>query len=100
MAKVRVGRKEIEEMLKDQLGCTEIQWDKSGNATLEMTLSEIRRERQVYTQQPYYPYSPWPWRIWYSGTDTSTATWSSTPDQNKPMRLLSHGISQTTGEPA
>ena len=74
MAKVRIGRKEIEEMLTEQLGCTEIQWDKSGNATLEMTLSEIRRERQVYAQQPYYPYSPWPWRIWYNDTTTDAPT--------------------------
>ena len=94
MAKVRVARKEIEEMLKEQLGCTEIQWDKSGNATLEMSLSEIRRERQVYTQQPYYPHNLWPWRIWYSGTNIPTITWPSPPDQNKPMRLLSTELTQ------
>jgi len=47
MAKVKIGRGEIEKMLKEQLGIEEVKWDDKGNANVELDLDKLKEKEKV-----------------------------------------------------
>ena len=69
MVKLKINREDLEKMLRDQLGVEEINWDKNGNAVVEMDLDKIRKKQKIIKQEivkeehhhhhhnyPTYPY--------------------------------------------
>lgn len=55
MARVKVRKSEIIKMLKDQLGCKEVKFDKSGNAILEIDFDKIKKRQKKEEHHYYYP---------------------------------------------
>ena len=53
MAKIKISQKEIEKMLKDQLGIKNVKWDKTGNANVELDLDKIKEE-EVKEEHHYH----------------------------------------------
>jgi hypothetical protein len=90
MAKIKLSRKEIEKMIKDQLGCKEVDWDKSGDAQIELDLDEIKKKEitierhdhyhsyPVYTSTPTKPYYPYYWGITTNKTSGNVITYNAT----------------------
>lgn len=44
MAEVKINKKDLEKMLKEQLGCKKVVWDKDGNAVVDMDLEELKKD--------------------------------------------------------
>lgn len=69
MAKINISKAEIEKMFKDQLGCSKVTWNKSGNAIVEMDLDKIKK-KSVYYHNPFTITSV-PDRWTWTGTTTT-----------------------------
>ena len=73
MAEVKINKKEIEEMIKDQFDITKVKWDDKGNIIIDVDmdkLTEVKvvKEKQVeiipiykerYVRRDVYPYPYW-----------------------------------------
>lgn len=73
MAKIKIGKEEIEKMLKDQLRVAEVKWDKKGNAEVEIELQAITEKKEEHRYYPIYIkpcQSVWT-PMWTSGTMSS-----------------------------
>ena len=81
MAKVKISKSEIEKMLKDQLGCEDIKWDKNGAATVDLDFDEIKKvEKEEHHHYHSYPIYIKPLKIkpntpyWYVNTTSGSST--------------------------
>ncbi len=89
MAKIKISKKEIETMLKDQLNCETVRWDTQGNATVELDLAEIKKKASVVEKEHHHYHDRWTypiyikepipmpypiWNITCSSTSTSSGT--------------------------
>ena len=58
MSQVKISRNEIEKMLKDQLDCKNISWDKDGNCKVNIDFEDLKKKEII--REPYIiPYRPW-----------------------------------------
>lgn len=75
MAKVKISREEIEKMLKDQLRIKEVNWDKKGNAEVEIELQQMTEKKEETKFYPIYirPYYP-VWTPVWTGVGTATTS--------------------------
>jgi len=86
MSKVKVSRAEIERMLKDQLDCKNIKWDKDGNCLVDLDFEQLKKGKEIVKEiirEPYIypvPYKPWyPEKYyWTVNKNTMTLSYSST----------------------
>jgi len=84
MSKVKITRKEIEKMLKDQLNCKEIKWDKEGNCNVEIDFEQLKKEKEKQIQIirepciiPVTVPQPWTYPRWTINTGSRTIFYSS-----------------------
>jgi hypothetical protein len=66
MAKIELSRKEIEKMIKEQLGCRSVTWDEDGNAMVELDLEALKKkEKEVEViKEHHYHHDSWPYPIY------------------------------------
>ena len=67
MAKIELSRKEIEKMIKDQLGCKSVTWDEDGNALVELNVEELKKREVEVVKEEHHYHDRWPYPI-YIGT--------------------------------
>ena len=60
MAKIKITKKEIEKMLKDQLDCDKVIWEKDGTVVVELDFNEIKKKK-VEEHHHHYPGYPIYW---------------------------------------
>jgi len=83
MAKIKISKKEIEKMLKDQLDCKDVKWDNEGNANVELDLAEIKEKEKVFIPYTYpiyidrTPSKPFPYPYWSANSTDGTINYCS-----------------------
>ena len=63
MVEAKINKKELEQMLKDQLRCNKIKWDEDGNAIVEIDFDKLKERETIVEKHDHYYYrnSPWMW---------------------------------------
>jgi len=101
MAKIKLSRKEIEKMILDQLGCKEVDWNKNGDATLELDMEDLKKkEEHIHHHYPTpititKPCQPYRWVI---TNDTSDAISTAAPHLTE--FTLNYSTAKSTSDPA
>jgi len=97
MAKVKIDKKEIEKMIKDQLQVKEVIWNKDGSCNVEIDIEDLKKKQVTIIKEEHYqhyPYVPIPIYIKpYVPSPYKTVPlrfWSLTTTKTSPIATLSY----------